>query len=168
MNATNGPGRQSFLRIRNLWKAFGDFYALKDISLDIEEGEFVCFLGPSGCGKTTLIRAIAGLDLQTSGTVEQAGQDVSNLPPAQRDFGIVFQSYALFPNLTIEKNIAYGLENTGHSKADVKARVNELLQLVNLTDQARQHHPQLSATEQQRSACARATASSPRSAICSA
>jgi len=161
MNATNGPGRQSFLRIRNLWKAFGDFYALKDISLDIEEGEFVCFLGPSGCGKTTLIRAIAGLDLQTSGTVEQAGQDVSNLPPAQRDFGIVFQSYALFPNLTIEKNIAYGLENTGHSKADVKARVNELLQLVNLTDQARKYPAQLSGGEQQRIALARAIATSP-------
>ena len=161
MNATNGPGRQSFLRIRNLWKAFGDFYALKDISLDIEDGEFVCFLGPSGCGKTTLIRAIAGLDLQTSGTVEQAGQDVSNLPPAQRDFGIVFQSYALFPNLTIEKNIAYGLENTGHSKADVKARVNELLQLVNLTDQARKYPAQLSGGEQQRIALARAIATSP-------
>ncbi len=161
MNATNGPGRQSFLRIRNLWKAFGDFYALKDISLDIEDGEFVCFLGPSGCGKTTLIRAIAGLDLQTSGTVEQAGQDVSNLPPAQRDFGIVFQSYALFPNLTIEKNIAYGLENTGHSKAGVKARVNELLQLVNLTDQARKYPAQLSGGEQQRIALARAIATSP-------
>ncbi|TDI59096.1 MAG: putative 2-aminoethylphosphonate ABC transporter ATP-binding protein [Alphaproteobacteria bacterium] len=161
MNATNGPGRQSSLRIRNLWKAFGDFYALKDISLDIEDGEFVCFLGPSGCGKTTLIRAIAGLDLQTSGTVEQAGQDVSNLPPAQRDFGIVFQSYALFPNLTIEKNIAYGLENTGHSKADVKARVNELLQLVNLTDQARKYPAQLSGGEQQRIALARAIATSP-------
>ncbi len=161
MNETNAPGRQSFLRIRNLWKAFGDFYALKDISLDIEDGEFVCFLGPSGCGKTTLIRAIAGLDLQTSGTVEQAGQDVSNLPPAQRDFGIVFQSYALFPNLTIEKNIAYGLENTGHNKADVKARVRELLHLVNLTDHARKYPAQLSGGEQQRIALARAIATSP-------
>ena len=77
MEATNTPGQQSFLRIRNLWKAFGNFYALKEISLDIEDGEFVCFLGPSGCGKTTLLRAIDGLDLQTNGTVEQAGQDIS-------------------------------------------------------------------------------------------
>ena len=161
MNATNTPEQQSFLRIRNLWKAFGDFYALKDISLDIEDGEFVCFLGPSGCGKTTLLRAIAGLDLQTSGTVEQAGQDISTLPPAQRDFGIVFQSYALFPNLTIEKNIAYGLENTGHNKAEVKARVDELLNLVNLTDQAKKYPAQLSGGEQQRIALARAIATSP-------
>ena len=161
MKATNAPGQQSFLRIRNLWKAFGSFYALKDISLDIEDGEFVCFLGPSGCGKTTLLRAIAGLDLQTNGTVEQAGQDISTLPPAQRDFGIVFQSYALFPNLTIEKNIAYGLENTGHNKAAVKARVNELLDLVNLADQSKKYPAQLSGGQQQRIALARAIATSP-------
>lgn len=93
--------QEPYLRITNLWKAFGDFLALKDISLEIGDGEFVCFLGPSGCGKTTLLRAIAGLDLQTKGQVIQAGNDVSNLPPSERDFGIVFQSYALFPNLTI-------------------------------------------------------------------
>ena len=161
MKATNTPEQQSFLRIKNLWKAFGNFYALKDISLDIQDGEFVCFLGPSGCGKTTLLRAIAGLDLQTNGTVEQAGKDISTLPPAQRDFGIVFQSYALFPNLTIEKNIAYGLENTGHSKADVKARVDELLDLVNLTDQGKKYPAQLSGGQQQRIALARAIATSP-------
>jgi iron(III) transport system ATP-binding protein len=115
----------SYLRIRNLYKNFGDFTALKDISLDIEEGEFVCFLGPSGCGKTTLLRAIAGLDLQSHGSVEQAGRDISDLPVTRRDFGIVFQSYALFPNLTIERNIAFGLENLGKSKAEVGARVTE-------------------------------------------
>ena len=161
MKETNAPGRQSFLRIRNLWKAFGNFYALKDISLDIADGEFVCFLGPSGCGKTTLLRAIAGLDLQTNGTVEQAGQDISNLPPAQRDFGIVFQSYALFPNLTIEKNIAYGLENAGHSKTGVKSRVDELLDLVSLADQSKKYPAQLSGGQQQRIALARAIATSP-------
>ncbi|HSG95100.1 MAG TPA: putative 2-aminoethylphosphonate ABC transporter ATP-binding protein [Afifellaceae bacterium] len=161
MKATDASGQQSFLRIRNLWKAFGSFYALKDISLDIEDGEFVCFLGPSGCGKTTLLRAIAGLDLQTNGTVEQAGKDISNLPPSQRDFGIVFQSYALFPNLTIEKNIAYGLENTGHNKAAVKARVSELLDLVSLADQSKKYPAQLSGGQQQRIALARAIATSP-------
>ena len=83
---------------------------LNDISLDIQEGEFVCFLGPSGCGKTTLLRAIAGLDLQTRGRLVQAGKDISNLPASERDYGIVFQSYALFPNLTIEKNIAFAIK----------------------------------------------------------
>src|SRR5712675_1425526 len=97
----------SYLEVRNLQKRFGDFTALGDVSLDVAEGEFVCFLGPSGCGKTTLLRAIAGLDPQTSGTIRQKGRDVSALPPAQRDFGIVFQSYPLFPNLTVTDNVGY-------------------------------------------------------------
>ncbi len=150
-----------YLSIEGLWKAFGDFIALKDISLDIQEGEFVCFLGPSGCGKTTLLRAIAGLDLQTKGTTTQAGKDISSLPPSSRDFGIVFQSYALFPNLTIKKNIAFGLENTGRSKSEVEARVSELLELVGLTDQGSKYPAQLSGGQQQRIALARAIATSP-------
>ena len=89
--------------------------------LDIAEGEFVCFLGPSGCGKTTLLRAIAGLDPQTSGTIHQKGRDVSALPPAKRDFGIVFQSYALFPNLTVTDNVGYGLVSRRQSRADDRA-----------------------------------------------
>jgi iron(III) transport system ATP-binding protein len=149
------------LRIRNLWKAFGDFVALRDISLDVDEGEFVCFLGPSGCGKTTLLRAIAGLDIQTRGTVEQAGRDISALPPAQRDFGIVFQSYALFPNLTVAKNVAYGLENRRLSRRQVTARVDELLHLVGLADQGPKYPAQLSGGQQQRVALARALATSP-------
>jgi len=150
-----------FLRIRNLWKAFGSFHALKDVSLDVLEGEFVCFLGPSGCGKTTLLRAIAGLDLQTRGTVEQGGRDISALPAAERDFGIVFQSYALFPNLTVERNIAFGLENAGRSRAEIAARVRELLELVGLPDQGRKYPAQLSGGQQQRIALARAIATSP-------
>ncbi|SFU05896.1 putative 2-aminoethylphosphonate ABC transporter ATP-binding protein [Sedimentitalea nanhaiensis] len=150
-----------YLNIESLWKAFGDFLALKDISLNIKEGEFVCFLGPSGCGKTTLLRAIAGLDLQTRGRVMQDGRDVSNLPPSERDFGIVFQSYALFPNLTIEKNIAFGLENTGRNKAEITARVAELLQLVGLPEQGRKYPAQLSGGQQQRIALARAIATNP-------
>lgn len=151
----------SYLRIENLWKSFGSFQALKDISLSIPRSEFVCFLGPSGCGKTTLLRAIAGLDLQTSGSVWQAGKDISNLPPAERDFGIVFQSYALFPNLTIEKNIAFGLENTGKPRDEIILRVTELLALVGLPDQARKYPAQLSGGQQQRVALARALAMSP-------
>ena len=156
-----GNTQKAFLIIDNLWKAFGSFLALKEISLEIYEGEFVCFLGPSGCGKTTLLRAIAGLDLQTSGYVEQAGKDISNLPPAERDFGIVFQSYALFPNLSIERNIAYGLENTGMAKGAVKARVAELLELVGLPDQGNKYPAQLSGGQQQRIALARAIATEP-------
>ncbi len=155
------PTPKVYLHIEDLWKKFGDFVALREISLDVIEGEFLCFLGPSGCGKTTLLRAIAGLDLQTTGKVEQAGRDVSNLPPAERDFGIVFQSYALFPNLTIEKNIAYGLENEKRPKAEIRARVAELLELVGLPEQGRKYPAQLSGGQQQRIALARAIATNP-------
>ena len=99
------------LRIEAIHKAFGSFVALRSIDLTVEKGELVCFLGPSGCGKTTLLRIIAGLETQTSGRVIQNGRDVSNDPPSVRDYGIVFQSYALFPNLTIRDNVAYGLVN---------------------------------------------------------
>jgi len=152
---------EPYLRIENLWKHFGDFTALQSISLDIFEGEFVCFLGPSGCGKTTLLRAIAGLDIQSEGKIEQAGRDISALPPAERDFGIVFQSYALFPNLSVIRNIAYGLENRRLPRAEINARVNELLELVGLGDQGVKYPAQLSGGQQQRVALARAMATSP-------
>ncbi len=150
-----------FLRITELTKKFGTFTALEDISLDVFEGEFVCFLGPSGCGKTTLLRAIAGLDIQTYGRIEQAGKDISALPPSERDFGIVFQSYALFPNLTVRKNVAYGLENRKATKADIVKRVNELLELVGLPEQSEKYPAQLSGGQQQRIALARAIATTP-------
>ena len=160
-----GEGQQAkgeaYLRISALTKMFGPFTALKDVSLEIYEGEFVCFLGPSGCGKTTLLRAIAGLDIQTTGRVEQAGQDISALPPSERDFGIVFQSYALFPNMSVNKNIAYGLENRKTSKADIRHRVEELLELVGLPEQGDKYPAQLSGGQQQRIALARAIAVSP-------
>ncbi|MEM7428918.1 MAG: putative 2-aminoethylphosphonate ABC transporter ATP-binding protein [Pseudomonadota bacterium] len=150
-----------YLSIRDLTKMFGSFTALRDISLDINEGEFVCFLGPSGCGKTTLLRAIAGLDIQTSGTVVQGGEDISALPPSERDFGIVFQSYALFPNLTVNRNVAYGLENAGESRDKINGRVSDLLKLVGLPDQGPKYPAQLSGGQQQRVALARALATSP-------
>ncbi|MBT3239195.1 MAG: putative 2-aminoethylphosphonate ABC transporter ATP-binding protein [Rhodospirillaceae bacterium] len=140
---------------------FGDFTALENISLDVFEGEFVCFLGPSGCGKTTLLRAIAGLDIQTYGRIEQAGRDISGLPPSERDFGIVFQSYALFPNLTVNRNVAYGLENRKTPKPEIEAKVAELLQLVGLPEQGGKYPAQLSGGQQQRVALARALATSP-------
>ncbi|CAM5302161.1 iron(III) transport system ATP-binding protein [Aquamicrobium terrae] len=149
------------LRIRSLSKSFGKFVALDCIDLDIEQGEFVCFLGPSGCGKTTLLRAIAGLDLQDRGTIHQNGRDISRLPVGRRDFGIVFQSYALFPNLTVERNVGYGLHAAGLSGQQRKQRVHELLELVGLQNQAAKYPAQLSGGQQQRVALARALAPSP-------
>lgn len=151
----------AYLRVKNLTKKFGNFVALDSVSLDVNEGEFVCFLGPSGCGKTTLLRAIAGLDIQTSGTVEQAGRDISPLPPSERDFGIVFQSYALFPNLNVIKNIAYGLENKKMPRPEINKRVDELVELVGLNEHKTKYASQLSGGQQQRVALARALATSP-------
>ena len=159
--ANDQKSSEPFLHIDRLSKHFGDFVALDEVSLDVFEGEFVCFLGPSGCGKTTFLRAIAGLDIQTSGTVIQAGKDISALPPSERDFGIVFQSYALFPNLNVEKNIAFGLENEKASRDAITKRVSELLELVGLPDQGKKYPTQLSGGQQQRIALARALATSP-------
>lgn len=159
--AQTPDSRSPYLRISNLTKKFGDFTALANVSLTINEGEFICFLGPSGCGKTTLLRAIAGLDIQTSGKIEQAGQDISDLPPSERDFGIVFQSYALFPNLKVTRNVGYGLENQRLARSNINTRVDELLKLVGLHDQGDKYPAQLSGGQQQRVALARALATSP-------
>jgi iron(III) transport system ATP-binding protein len=156
------PAPRPHLSIRGLSKSFGSFAALRDIGLDVAEGEFVCFLGPSGCGKTTLLRAIAGLVHQDSGEIRQGGRDISRLPVHKRDFGIVFQSYALFPNLTVEGNVAYGLEAEGRLDARGRAaRVAELLALVGLSGAERKFPAELSGGEQQRVALARALATSP-------
>ena len=144
MSTNEAETKRAFLQTFNLSKTFGPFMALQDISLRIDEGEFVCFLGPSGCGKTTLLRAIAGLDMQTSGRIFQNGTDISHLPPARRDFGIVFQSYALFPNMTAAKNIGYGLVSRKMQRQAVRARVSELLDLVGLADSADKYPAALS------------------------
>ncbi|WP_429043708.1 putative 2-aminoethylphosphonate ABC transporter ATP-binding protein [Aeromonas veronii] len=152
---------QPYLDIQHLNKQFGAFQALKGISLTIEPGEFICFLGPSGCGKTTLLRAIAGLDLPDNGEIWQGGRNISRLPPQERDFGIVFQSYALFPNLTVAQNIAFGLENQGLARDLIKERVAHWLGLVDLTAQSHKYPSQISGGQQQRVALARALALSP-------
>ncbi len=151
----------AFLALRQIRKEFGAFVALKDVNLDIGRGEFVCFLGPSGCGKTTLLRIIAGLELQTAGEVHQGGRDISLLPPAGRDYGIVFQSYALFPNLSVADNVSYGLVNRKVPKADVQKRVTELVKLVGLPGSEGKYPAQLSGGQQQRIALARALATKP-------
>ncbi len=150
-----------YLRLQAVRKSFGSFTALKDIDLSIQRGEFVCFLGPSGCGKTTLLRIIAGLETQSAGRIDQAGRDISLLPPAERDYGIVFQSYALFPNLSVADNVAYGLVNRRQPKAQITARVDELLTLVGLPGSGAKFPAQLSGGQQQRIALARALATSP-------
>jgi len=155
------PARPVHLRVRGATKRFGAFTALDDVSLEVESGKLVCFLGPSGCGKTTLLRVIAGLEVQDAGTIEIGGRDVTRLPPAQRDFGIVFQSYALFPNLTVVGNVGYGLVNRRKARREIAARVAELLQLVGLPEQGAKYPAQLSGGQQQRVALARALASSP-------
>jgi iron(III) transport system ATP-binding protein len=142
-------------------KKFGNVVALGDISLAVHDGEFVCFLGPSGCGKTTLLRIIAGLERQNVGAIRMHGRDVSRLPPSQRNYGIVFQSYALFPNLTVARNIAYGLETRKVDRGRIAARVDELLDLIHLPAHRHRYPAQLSGGEQQRVALARALAPSP-------
>jgi iron(III) transport system ATP-binding protein len=151
----------SFLKLEGIEKRFGTFTALKGVDLEIDQGEFVCFLGPSGCGKTTLLRIIAGLEAQSAGRIEQAGQDISRLPPSARDYGIVFQSYALFPNLTVADNVGYGLVNRKVPKAQVQQRVDELVRLVGLPGSEGKVPSQLSGGQQQRIALARALATSP-------
>ena len=153
--------QDTYLDLRGIRKQFGGFTALQDIHLQIRKGEFVCFLGPSGCGKTTLLRIIAGLEAQTRGEVWQGGRDISTLPPAQRDYGIVFQSYALFPNLSVADNVGYGLVNRKAPRAEITRRVSELVKLVGLPGSEAKYPAQLSGGQQQRIALARALATSP-------
>jgi iron(III) transport system ATP-binding protein len=150
-----------YLVVDKVTKSFGQFQAVREASFTVNRGEFVCFLGPSGCGKTTLLRMIAGLETMSGGRIVQDGRDISYLPPSQRDFGIVFQSYALFPNLTVFDNVAYGLRGRGKSAAEIAARVDELLTLVGLPGEARKYPSQISGGQQQRVALARALAISP-------
>ena len=146
---------------RNLTKQFGDFYALRDVSVEIPSGSLTALLGPSGGGKSTLLRIIAGLETPDAGTVEIAGADSTNLPPQHRNVGFVFQHYAAFKHLTVERNVAFGLEIRKRPKADVKRRVHELLELVHMEQFADRYPAQLSGGQRQRMALARALAVEP-------
>ncbi|MEW6697072.1 MAG: putative 2-aminoethylphosphonate ABC transporter ATP-binding protein [Bacillota bacterium] len=152
---------QAYLSIHKISKAFGSCAVLNDISFTVGQGEFVCLLGPSGCGKTTLLRIIAGLEEANSGTILLSGREITHLPPAKRNFGIVFQSYALFPNITAYENIAYGLKSKKMPRKEMDEKVKEILRLVGL-EHVKNHYPaQLSGGQQQRVALARALALSP-------
>jgi sulfate transport system ATP-binding protein len=150
------------IRVSNVTKQFGDFYALKDVSVDIPSGSLTALLGPSGGGKSTLLRVIAGLETPDSGTVEISGQDLTSTPPQGRNVGFVFQHYAAFKHLSVARNVAFGLEIRKRPKAEVKKRVQELLELVHLENFAHRYPAQLSGGQRQRMALARALAVEPR------
>ncbi len=151
----------AYLQVCNLTKAYGMTTVLKDISFTITEGEFVCFLGPSGCGKTTLLMCLAGLEHPSSGDMIKKGECMNDLPPSKRDVGIVFQSYALFPNLDVLSNIGFGLKNQNKPKKEIQEIVYQLVALLSLTGQEKKFPNQLSGGQQQRVALARALAVSP-------
>jgi iron(III) transport system ATP-binding protein len=155
------PATETFVRAVNICKTFGSVSVLGGVSLDILPGELIVILGPSGCGKTTLLRIIAGLERQDSGTVIINNRDVSNDPPALRRCGIVFQSYALFPNLSVESNIGFGMDRWTTTRQQRRLRVAELLDLIGLPQIASKYPAQLSGGQQQRVALARALAVNP-------
>jgi len=152
----------SFLTLTHINKIFADMPAVEDFNLSAEQGEFVSFLGPSGCGKTTTLRMIAGFELPTSGHITIAGQDLTYVPPNKRNVGMVFQSYALFPNMTIADNIGYGLKVAGKTKAEINERVDEMLDLIHLENFKGRYPYQLSGGQQQRVALVRALAIRPQ------
>jgi len=161
LHASDISSKEPYLRIYGITKQFGRSVALRDVSLEAARGEFLCVLGPSGCGKTTLLRIIAGLEKQDAGNVFFGGDDFSHVPVSRRNVGIVFQSYALFPNLTAGQNIAYGLKNHLKTRKAMQDRVDGLLRLVGLSGFAHKFPAQLSGGQQQRVALARAMALSP-------
>ncbi|MEG0295703.1 MAG: ATP-binding cassette domain-containing protein [Clostridium sp.] len=151
-----------YLRVENINKSYGEKKVLNNITLDIEEGEFLCLLGPSGCGKTTLLRIIAGLEDLQSGKVFHEGTDITNLEPDKRGFGIVFQSYALFPNMTAYRNIEFALQQKKLNKKQIEDKVNEVLEIVGLMSEANKYPREMSGGQQQRIAIARAIALEPK------
>ena len=168
-----GPIRRSFapwldpsavplIRFENVVKRFGDFVAVDDVSLDIHQREFFSLLGPSGCGKTTLMRMLAGFERPTSGRITLAGEDLAGVPPYRRPVNMMFQSYALFPHMTVAQNIGFGLKQDGASPPEIAARVKEMLELVKLGPFASRKPHQLSGGQRQRVALARAIAKRPK------
>lgn len=170
----------TYLKLSNISKSFGkklvhhetasvngdktsdeDSFAVQDFNLDVQKGEFVSFLGPSGCGKTTTLRMIAGFETPTSGHIVLDGRDITDIPPNQREVGMVFQSYALFPNMTVAGNVGFGLKVMKKPVDEIKERVNEMLALINMPEYANRYPHQLSGGQQQRVALARALALRP-------
>jgi putrescine transport system ATP-binding protein len=152
----------AFVRIEHVTKKFGDFAAVDDVSLDIQQGEIFCLLGGSGSGKTTLLRMLAGFETPTGGKIYIDGQDMSTIPPYERRINMMFQSYALFPHMTVEKNVAFGLEQEKLSSREIRARVTEILEIVKMTAFTGRKPHQLSGGQRQRVALARALVKRPK------
>lgn len=158
----NDPTAKPLIRFENVTKRFGDFTAIDDLTIDIFEREFYALLGPSGCGKTTLMRMLAGFETPTEGTILLAGQDISPIPPNKRAVNMMFQSYALFPHLSVWENIAFGLKREGMAKGEIDARVDEMLRLTRLERFAKRKPHQISGGQRQRVALARSLAKAPK------
>ena len=152
----------AYVRIANVTKKFGDFVAVDDVSLDIRRGEIFCLLGGSGSGKTTLLRMLAGFESPTSGSISIDGADMSTIPPYERPVNMMFQSYALFPHMSVEKNVAFGLEQEGLSRAEVAQKVAEILDIVKMAGYGARKPHQLSGGQRQRVALARALVKRPK------
>lgn len=160
--ATNGAGEQFDVRLERVTKRFSDVVAVDDLDLGIRSGEFMSLLGPSGCGKTTTLRMIGGFEDPSAGRIFLGGRDVTGLPPYRRDVNTVFQSYAVFPHLNVFENVAFGLERKRVAKKDITARVQEILELVDLPQLGKRKPSQLSGGQQQRVALARALVNRPK------
>ena len=156
------PAAPAFVRIEGLTKRFGDFVAVDRVDLSIYKGELFSILGASGCGKTTLLRMLAGLERPSAGRIVIDGVDVTNVPPYERPVNMMFQSYALFPHMTVEQNVAYGLRKEGVPAREIRERVTEMLSLVRLTPLARSKPAQISGGQSQRVALARALIKRPK------
>lgn len=158
----NDPAQKPLNQFKHVTKKFGDFVAIDDLTLDIYEREFFALLGPSGCGKTTLMRMLAGFENATSGTILLDGQDIARIPPNKRAVNMMFQTYALFPHLSVANNIAFGLKRSSMPKSEIPARVDEMLRLVRLEKFSNRKPHQISGGQRQRVALARSLAKAPK------
>ncbi len=156
------PGQQPYIRIEKLTKKFGEFVAVNAVSLNIYRGEIFCLLGGSGCGKSTLLRMLAGFEEPSAGRIFLDGVDMAGIPPYERPVNMMFQSYALFPHMTVEQNVSFGLKQEGLPTADIKKRVSEMLDIVKLGEFARRKPHQLSGGQRQRVALARSLVKKPK------
>jgi putative spermidine/putrescine transport system ATP-binding protein len=152
----------TFLQLSGIKKTFGASNVVKSFDLSVGRGEFVTFLGPSGCGKTTTLRMIAGFELPSAGEIRMDGRDITAIRANKRNIGMVFQSYALFPNMSVADNVGFGLKVAGHAKAEIKSRVSEMLEMIQLPHLRERYPYQLSGGQQQRVSLARALAPSPQ------
>ncbi|MCP4767629.1 MAG: ABC transporter ATP-binding protein [Gammaproteobacteria bacterium] len=159
------PEAEPFIKIQSVSKHFGDFTAVDSVDLDIYKGELFCLLGGSGCGKSTLLRMLAGFETPSSGSIIIDGVNMNDVPPYERPVNMMFQSYALFPHMTVEKNVAYGLKRDGMAKADIDQKVGEMLAMVELTQFRKRKPHQLSGGQQQRVALARSLIKQPKALL---